>query len=93
MNQFKNRLATHLIVAQEDENIQDLRILVDEPSHKLVNKIYKTYISADNFSKFHAFIIDLDRLLARFGGKALNSVKNQNAPLPQNPDYLNSDEL
>ncbi|MDE1905114.1 MAG: hypothetical protein KGH75_01505 [Rhodospirillales bacterium] len=68
--QLKDRLSTHLITAQGSEDIPELRILVDDPSHRLAQKIYKTYISQTDFAKFHSFLIDFDRLLARFGGQA-----------------------
>jgi hypothetical protein len=88
MSNFKRRLASHLLVAQKEseDNIQELRVLTDDASHKLANKIFKTYVSEDDFSKFHSFLIDMDRLLARFGGQSPKVLLRPNAPQgPQQP--------
>ena len=99
---LKTRLITHLISAQDDDNeVHDLRILTDESSHKLANKIFKTYISQDDFGKFHQFLIDFDRLLAKFGGRAPKimlrpSSKNnqpQQGPAQGQQNMDNTDDL
>jgi hypothetical protein len=69
---LKARASTHLLTAQsEDQDNSRLRVLTDESSYKLASKVYKTYISTDDFSQFHPFMIDFDRLLARFGGQPI----------------------
>jgi len=89
MSNFKQRLSSHLLVAQKEseDNIQELRILTDDPSHKLAQKIFKTYISQDDYSKYHSFLIDLDRLLAKFGGQSPKVLLRPNTPQqgPQQP--------
>ena len=92
MYDLKTRLATHLIVAQDkDGDIQGLRVLVDEPSYKLATKIYKTYISDSDFSKFHAFVVDMDHLIARFGGQAPQVMQQPNAA-PAQPQQQGGSE-
>jgi hypothetical protein len=65
---IKNRM---LVINAANEDLQSLRILVDVPSYKLVQKLYQQYISEGDFSKFHSFMSEMDRLLSRFGGHPL----------------------
>ena len=68
MARLKNKLRVY---AGDSEDLQHLRVLIDEPSYKMAQKIYKSYISPNDYSKFHAFMQELDRLLAKFGGKPM----------------------
>jgi hypothetical protein len=47
-----------------------LRCLVDADAHKWAQKIYSSYISDNDYSKFPSFLLQLDKLLHNFGAKA-----------------------
>jgi hypothetical protein len=47
-----------------------LRCLIDADAHKWAQKIYSSYISDNDYSKFPSFLMQLDRLLHNFGAKA-----------------------
>jgi hypothetical protein len=49
--------------------VEALQCLTDGPSHKLAQKLYKQYVSDEDYSKFHSFLVDLDRMLVRHGAK------------------------
>jgi hypothetical protein len=81
---LKSRLAIHLIVAQKDEDDEpdQLRILTDDASQKLCNKIYGTYIHKEDYSRYHSFLTDMDRLLARYGGQPPKIMQYPGQPAP-----------
>ena len=94
---LKDRLATHLIVAQKDEEEapDQLRILTDDASQKLCNKIYGTYIHKEDYSKYHSFLLDMDRLLARYGGqppKVMQYPAQQGGPQQPQADQPSQEE-
>jgi hypothetical protein len=61
-----------------------LRCLTDAEAHRWAQKMYASYISADDFSKFPSFLIKLDRLLTEFGAK-----KSKNG----HDDLVDDDEI
>ena len=67
---FKNRVRNKMIIA-DDNSQKSLRVMGDEQSFKTAQKMYKSYISEQDFSKFHAFMLELDRLVTKFGGHPL----------------------
>ncbi len=46
-----------------------LRCLTDADAHRWAQKIYATYISDSDYSKFPSFLTKLDGLLSSFGAK------------------------
>lgn len=62
-----------------------LRCLTDADAHKWAQKIYSTYISDSNFSKFPLFLIKLDRLLNDFGASK-NKKNGENSSLREDDE-------
>ena len=81
---FQSALRRTLITAQAEEPNARLRVLVDEVSHRMAQKIFKTFIGGNDYSQFHGFMQDLDRLLAKYGGRAQKSNNGQNDNNSQN---------
>lgn len=59
------------VFASEEKEQSKLRVLRDEKSYRLAQNIFKTYCAPNtDYSEFHNFLRDLDRLLSRFGGQS-----------------------
>ncbi len=74
-----SRLRRTMVVAESEGEPAKLRVLTDEKSYRLAQKIFKDYCGQEaDFSQFHNFIQDFDRLLARFGGQSPNGRQRPN---------------
>lgn len=52
-----------------DDADSPMQILRDAESYKMAQKLYQSYISESDFSRFHGFMINLDRLMVKYGAK------------------------
>ncbi len=75
-----NQLARKIQIAAADEEANSkLRVLSDEKSYRLAQNIFKTYCAPNtDYSEFHNFLKDLDRLLSRFGGRSPTNPRKDN---------------
>jgi len=58
------------VVAAKDPYPQ-IVILADPIAKRMAEKIYQSFISSEDFSRFPAFIFELESLLKNFGGQPL----------------------
>lgn len=68
---MKDALRVSMIRANEFSG--KLRCLIDQASHKLIQKLYTQYISEDDFSHMPAFAQDMDKLLIKYGALRNNA--------------------
>jgi len=79
---LKERLATHLLTAAGQKDTQKLRILIGDKDQRLAQKLHKDYISDKDWSRYHAFLIDMDRLLAKHGGQPMQVMQQGGVAVP-----------
>lgn len=63
-----NKVQTVSAVESEVPSDYKLQVLTDEAGHKLAQKIYKNFISSEEFADIPQFIIDLDNLITKYRG-------------------------
>lgn len=56
------------IEAKSKSNLR-LRVLKDGGAHKLLQRLYADFISDTDFSKYPAFVMDMDKLFKKYGAK------------------------
>jgi hypothetical protein len=75
-----------MVRAQEEEpKFSDMKVLVDAPSKKLIEKLYHSHISTTNYSRLPLFMSKLDELLVQFGGRPV-AEKEQESEEEDNDD-------
>jgi hypothetical protein len=69
MASLRARLRYSLAAQAADEGVDGLRVLSDSHGHSLLMKMWKDYISDEDFSRFPSFSLEVDRMLIRYGAK------------------------
>jgi hypothetical protein len=89
----KNAIADKSLVVASTES---LKVLVDEAGNKLASKIYKQFISEEDFANMPKFIVELDSLLTKYRGDkpiTKQEVEELGDELEEEDDYSGVDQV
>lgn len=75
---FYDQLRRNLVQAKSSENMH-LTVLTDAAGHKMAQKLYHQFCSQEDYSKFPAFMQDLDRLMSKYAGGKDEFVDDESA--------------